>query len=44
LIFDFWNVVSTFTALPEQLGLERESRREPRDVVVIDSAEHPAVD
>ena len=35
------NVVSVFTALQEQLGLELESRREMVDVVVIESVERP---
>jgi uncharacterized protein (TIGR03435 family) len=35
------DVVTIFTALPEQLGLKLESRREPLDQVVIDSVERP---
>jgi uncharacterized protein (TIGR03435 family) len=35
------DVVSIFTALPEQLGLKLESRREVSDVVVIDTVERP---
>src|SRR6186713_2987196 len=36
------DVVSIFTALQEQLGLKLESRRELRDVVVIESVERPS--
>ena len=35
------DVVSIFTALQEQLGLRLEWRREPGDVVVIESVERP---
>jgi uncharacterized protein (TIGR03435 family) len=38
------DVVSVFTALQEQLGLELDSRREPLDVVVIESVERPPPD
>jgi uncharacterized protein (TIGR03435 family) len=31
-------------ALAQQLGLKLEPRREPRDVIVIDSAEMPVLD
>ena len=36
------DVVSIFTALQEQLGLKLESRREVREVVVIESVERPS--
>jgi uncharacterized protein (TIGR03435 family) len=32
------------TAVQQQLGLKLEPRREPRDVIVIDSAEVPVLD
>jgi uncharacterized protein (TIGR03435 family) len=35
--------VPIFTAVQEQLGLRLDSRRAPVDVLVIDSAEQPAV-
>jgi uncharacterized protein (TIGR03435 family) len=35
---------SVFTALPDQLGLKLEASREPRDIVIIDSAELPEPD
>ena len=35
------DALSIFTAVEEQLGLKLESRREPVDVVVIDSVERP---
>lgn len=44
IVADTADVMSLGTALQQQLGLRLEPRREPRDVVVIDSAEMPALD
>ena len=38
------DVMTLGTAVQEQLGLKLEPRREPRDVIVIDSAEMPVLD
>jgi uncharacterized protein (TIGR03435 family) len=44
IVVDTADVVTLETAVQEQLGLKLESRREPRDVIVIDSAEMPVLD
>jgi uncharacterized protein (TIGR03435 family) len=44
IVPDAADVMTLGTAVQDQLGLKLEARREPRDVVVIDSAEMPALD
>jgi len=44
IVADRNDVVSIFTTIQQQLGLKLEARREPRDVIVIDSAELPTPD
>jgi uncharacterized protein (TIGR03435 family) len=44
IVADTADVVTLETAVQEQLGLKLESRREPRDVIVIESAEMPVLD
>ena len=44
IVPDAADVMTIQTAVQEQLGLKLELRREPRDVIVIDSAEMPVLD
>jgi uncharacterized protein (TIGR03435 family) len=44
IVPDSADVMTLGTAVQQQLGLKLEPRREPRDVIVIDSAEVPVLD